>query len=204
MAGAVATRAFQMHRILHPASAGLPDVVAGLVRDLRNAHPLPAKGEHLGLEWQAVEARVLVQRGEDLFLRTDDDPIAGAQAETGRDRVHDAATKHKLLDFLVRLKRDHRSIVGYGVPAKGNVLLNYCGIRSDFLDYLVDRSPYKCGKYAPGTRLLIRDVDQIRVTRPDYLFVLPWNIKDEIVEQMSFIRDWGGKFFVAIPDIDIL
>jgi hypothetical protein len=115
-----------------------------------------------------------------------------------------AATKHKLLSFLVDLKRKQRSIVGYGVPAKGNVLLNYCGIRSDFIDYLVDRSPYKVGKYAPGTQLPIRDVEQIRLTRPDYLFILPWNIKDEIVEQMSFVRAWGGKFFVAIPDIEIL
>lgn len=114
-----------------------------------------------------------------------------------------AATKHNLLDFLVRLKRDHCSIVGYGAAAKGNVLLNYCGIRSDFIDYLVDRSPYKSGKYAPGTHLPIRNVEQVRVTRPDYLFILPWNLKNEIVEQMSFIRDWGGKFFVAIPDIEI-
>lgn len=115
-----------------------------------------------------------------------------------------AATKHNLLGFLIRLKRDHCRIVGYGVPAKGNVLLNYCGIRSDFIDYLVDRSPYKYGKYAPGTRLPICNVEQIHITRPDYLFILPWNIKDEIVEQMSFIRDWGGKFFVAIPEIEIL
>jgi SAM-dependent methyltransferase len=114
------------------------------------------------------------------------------------------ATKRNLLEFLIRLKRDGKSIVGYGVPAKGNVLLNYCGIRSDFLDYLVDRSPYKCGKYAPGTRLPIRDVEQIRVTRPDYVLILPWNIKDEIIKQLSFIRDWGGKFFVAIPGIEIL
>jgi SAM-dependent methyltransferase len=115
-----------------------------------------------------------------------------------------AATKHKLLEFLVRLKCDDKSIVGYGVPAKANVLLNYCGIRGDFLDYLVDRSPYKCGKYAPGTRLEICNVDQIRVTRPDYVFILPWNIKEEILEQLAFIRDWGGKCFVAIPGIKIL
>ncbi len=114
-----------------------------------------------------------------------------------------SATKHKLLEFLVRLKRENHSIVGYGVAAKGNVLLNYCGIRSDFIDYLVDRSPYKCGKYAPGTQLPIRNVEQLRATRPEYVFILPWNIKDEIVEQLSFIRDWGGKCFVAIPDIEI-
>ena len=115
-----------------------------------------------------------------------------------------AETKNNLLDFLVLLKRERRSIIGYGVPAKGNVLLNYCGIRGDFLDYLVDRSPYKCGKYAPGTKLPILDVEQIRITRPEYVFILPWNIKEEIVEQMSFIRDWGGKFFVAIPGVEIL
>ena len=115
-----------------------------------------------------------------------------------------AETKHNLLEFLIRLKREGRSIVGYGAAAKGNVLLNYCGIRGDFLDYLVDRSPYKCGKYAPGTKLPILDVEQIRTTRPEYVFILPWNIKEEIVEQMSFIRDWGGKFFVAIPGIEIL
>lgn len=115
-----------------------------------------------------------------------------------------SATKHKLLEFLIQLKRDNRSIVGYGVAAKGNVLLNYCGIRSDFIDFLVDRSPYKCGKYAPGTRLPIRDVEQIRAARPDYVFILPWNIKDEIVEQMSFVRSWGCRFFVAIPGVEIL
>jgi hypothetical protein len=115
-----------------------------------------------------------------------------------------AQTKHALLDFLVRCKRDGRSIVGYGVAAKGNVLLNYCGIRGDFIDYLVDRNPYKCGKYAPGTRLPIRKVETLRATRPDYVFILPWNIKDEIVEQMSFIRRWGGKFFVAVPHVEVL
>jgi SAM-dependent methyltransferase len=113
-------------------------------------------------------------------------------------------TKHRLLEFLVRLKRENRSIVGYGVAAKGNVLLNYCGIRSDFIDYLVDRSPYKRGKLAPGTRLPIGDVEQIRVTQPDYVFILPWNIKEEIVEQLTFVRSWGGRFFVAIPDIETL
>jgi SAM-dependent methyltransferase len=114
------------------------------------------------------------------------------------------ATKHDLLAFLVGLKRDGKSIVGYGVAAKANVFLNYCGVRNDFLDYLVDRSPYKVGKYAPGTRLPILDVDQIRVTRPDYVLILPWNIKDEIVRQVSYIREWGGKFVVAIPEVQVL
>lgn len=113
-------------------------------------------------------------------------------------------TKHALLDFLLRSKRDGCSIVGYGVAAKGNVLLNYCGIRADFIDYLVDRNPYKCGKYAPGTRLPIREVETIRTTRPEYVLILPWNIKDEIIEQMSFIREWDGKFVIAIPRIEVM
>lgn len=117
------------------------------------------------------------------------------QAFTERMR----AAKQVLLDELIHLRWQGCSIVGYGVPAKGNVLLNYCGIRADLIDYLVDRSPYKCGKLAPGSRLEIREVEQVRVTRPDYLLILPWNIRDEIVEQMSFIREWGGRFIVPIP-----
>ena len=112
-------------------------------------------------------------------------------------------TKHRLLELLLRLKAEGKSIIGYGVAAKGNVLLNYCGIRGDFLDYLVDRSDYKIGKQAPGTQLPIHPVDQIRLTRPDYVLILPWNIKDEIIEQISFIREWGGKFVVAIPEVQV-
>jgi SAM-dependent methyltransferase len=118
------------------------------------------------------------------------------------DKKRDA--KFALLDLLIRLRREGHSIVGYGVPAKGNVLLNYCGIRGDMLDYLVDRSPYKCGKFAPGSRLEIRDIEQVRITKPDYLVILPWNIKDEILEQMSFIRDWGGRFIIPIPRVEVL
>lgn len=113
-------------------------------------------------------------------------------------------TKHDLLECLIRLKREGHSIVGYGVPAKGNVLLNYCGIRGDFIDYLVDRSPYKYGKYAPGSRLQIREVNAIRETRPSRILILPWNIKEEIVEQMAFVQEWGAHFLVAIPTVQEL
>jgi SAM-dependent methyltransferase len=122
--------------------------------------------------------------------------------EAFREKVRTA--KFALIERLIELRRGGASIVGYGVPAKGNVLLNYCGIRTDLLDYLVDQSPYKCGKLAPGSRLEIRSVDDIRLTRPDYLLILPWNIKEEIQEQMSFIRDWGGRFIVPIPRVEIL
>ncbi len=112
-------------------------------------------------------------------------------------------TKRKILDFLVREKRAGKSIAGYGAPAKGNTLLNYCGIRTDFIDYTVDRSPHKQNQYLPGVHIPINSPEEINKTRPDYLVILPWNIKDEIMEQMSHIRDWGGKFVVFIPEVAV-
>jgi SAM-dependent methyltransferase len=113
-------------------------------------------------------------------------------------------TKRKLLEFLIKVKREGKSIAGYGAPGKGNTLLNYCGIRTDFLDYTVDRNPYKHRKFTPGTHIPIFSPDKIRETHPDYLFILPWNFKDEIMRQMSYIRDWGGQFIVPIPEVKIL
>lgn len=110
-------------------------------------------------------------------------------------------TKRKLLDFLIKAKREGKTIVGYGAPGKGNTLLNYCGIRTDFLDYTVDRNPYKQGMFLPGTHIPIHHPDKISQTQPDYVLILPWNFKDEIIEQMSFIRDWGGQFVVPIPEV---
>lgn len=112
-------------------------------------------------------------------------------------------TKRKLLDFLIKMKRQGKTIVGYGAPGKGNTLLNYCGIRTDFLDYTVDRNPYKHGKFLPGTHIPIYHPDKIQETKPDYVLILPWNFKDEIMEQMSFIRDWGGQFVVPIPEVKV-
>jgi hypothetical protein len=108
-------------------------------------------------------------------------------------------TKRKLLEFLIEVRRQGKSIVGYGAPGKGNTLLNYCGIRSDFLDYTVDRNPYKQGKFLPGTHIPILHPDTISETQPDYVLILPWNLKDEIMRQMAYIRDWGGQFVVPIP-----
>ena len=108
-------------------------------------------------------------------------------------------TKRLLLQCLIHLKNSGKKIVGYGAPAKGNTLLNYCGIRTDFVDYTVDRNPLKQGKFLPGTHLPIMHPDIIKQHKPDYILILPWNIKDEIVEQLSFVREWGGKFVVPIP-----
>jgi SAM-dependent methyltransferase len=112
--------------------------------------------------------------------------------------------KRGLLRFLIQAKDEGKSIAGYGAPAKGNTLLNYCGIRTDFLDYTVDRSPHKQGRYLPGTRIPIHGPDRLRETRPDYVLILPWNLKEEIVEQMADVRTWGGRFVVAVPEVRVL
>jgi hypothetical protein len=108
-------------------------------------------------------------------------------------------TKRKILEFLIKAKAKGKSIAGYGAPAKGNTLLNYCGVRTDFIDYTLDRSPHKQGQYLPGTHIPIYHPDKVREDKPDYLVILPWNLKEEIMEQMSYIREWGGKFVTLIP-----
>ncbi|MFO0821218.1 MAG: class I SAM-dependent methyltransferase [Pirellulales bacterium] len=113
-------------------------------------------------------------------------------------------TKRKLLDFLIQAKREGKRVVGYGAPGKGNTLLNYCGIREDFIDFTVDRNPYKQGKFLPGTHIPIRHPDELRAARPDYVLILPWNLKREIIEQLAFVREWGGKFVVPIPETTVL
>ena len=112
-------------------------------------------------------------------------------------------TKLAVLDFFVQAKRAGKRIVAYGAAAKGNTLLNYCGIRAEMIDFTVDRSPHKQGLLLPGTRIPIHHPDAILEAKPDYVFILPWNLKDEIVEQMAAVRSWGGQFVVPIPTIRI-
>lgn len=114
------------------------------------------------------------------------------------------AVKRDILDFLIRAKRDGKSIAGYGAPAKGNTLLNYCGIRSDFIEFTVDRSPYKQNKYLPGTHIPVFSPEKLRERRPDFVFILPWNLKEEVMDQMKCIRDWGGRFVIPIPGIEVV
>ncbi|HEX2123211.1 MAG TPA: class I SAM-dependent methyltransferase [Thermoanaerobaculia bacterium] len=113
-------------------------------------------------------------------------------------------TKRALLAFLIRAKEEGKRVASYGAPAKGNTLLNYCGIRTDFVEYTVDRSPHKQGLFLPGTHIPIYAPDRIRETQPDYVLILPWNLKDEIVEQMSDVRSWGGRFVVPIPRVEVV
>ncbi len=110
------------------------------------------------------------------------------------------ATKRALLALLIRLKQEGKTIVGYGAPAKGNTLLNYCGIRTDFLDFTVDRNPAKQGRFLPGSGIPVLAPEELRSAKPDYVLILPWNLKDEIAAGCGFVREWGGKFIVPIPE----
>ena len=112
--------------------------------------------------------------------------------------------KWNLLEFLIAAKRSGKSIVGYGAPAKGNTLLNYCGIRTDMIDYTVDRSPHKQGRLLPGTRIPIYAPERIDETKPDYVLILPWNLREEVTRQMAHITQWGGRFVVPIPHVELI
>jgi len=113
-------------------------------------------------------------------------------------------SKRALLDLMIKIKRNGKRVAAYGAPGKGNTLLNYCGLGTDFIDYTVDRSPHKQGNYLPGTRIPIYAPEKVAETKPDYLLILPWNLKDEIMQQMLYIRTWGGRFITAIPIPEIL
>lgn len=112
--------------------------------------------------------------------------------------------KRNILMFLIEIKENNKKIVAYGAPAKGNTLLNYCGIGKDFIDYTVDLSPHKQGLYLPGSQIPIYSPAEITKTKPDYIIILPWNIKEEIIEQMKNVKDWGGKFVTLIPDVEVI
>ena len=152
-------------------------------------------------------------------------PLASAHCETGsvnlvreQERTHrlqDTATytafgvrvvdtKWKLLAMLMELKRQGSRIAGYGAPGKGNTLLNYCGIRTDFLDFTVDRNPYKHGRSLPGSRIPVLPVERLLEARPDYVMILPWNLKEEIMTQLAEVQRWGGRFLIPIPEPTIV
>jgi len=113
------------------------------------------------------------------------------------------ATKRKLIAFLIGARNRGKTVVGYGAPGKGNTLLNYCGIRTDFLDFTVDANPYKQGKFTPGTRIPILAPEAIREAKPDYVLILPWNLKEEISQAAGYVREWGGQFLVPIPEVRV-
>lgn len=114
-----------------------------------------------------------------------------------------AETKRAFLDFLIKARREGKRIVGYGAPGKGNTLLNYCGVRQDFVEFVVDRNPFKHGRFLPGTHIPVYPPEKLDEARPDYVLILPWNLKDEVTAQLAHIRDWGGKFVVPIPELSV-
>ncbi|MGZ5360753.1 MAG: methyltransferase domain-containing protein [Solirubrobacterales bacterium] len=145
-----------------------------------------------------VSARVaeLTGRERDLCL----DRLEGYSAFAPRV----IETKWRLLEFLIKCRRDGKRVAGYGAPGKGNTLLNFCGIRTDLLEFTVDRNPYKQGQFLPGTRIPIRHPEALEQAQPDFILILPWNLTDEIVAQLSHVREWGGRFVVPIPEVRVL
>jgi hypothetical protein len=157
-----------------------------------------------------------------IYARHDDDstkPMTG-RARALRQREVDAGLlsldyyasfgrrvetlKRDILDFLIDAKRRGRRVVGYGAPGKGNTLLNYCGIRPDLLAYTVDRNPYKHGRFTPGVRIPIHPVERIAADRPDYVLVLPWNLRAELLEQLAYLREWGTRLVFPIPRLEVV
>ena len=153
---------------------------------------------HAGAEAPAGSERLLELRRRELAAGLERPQTYELFAEQVRE------TKRKLLEFLIAVKREGAHVVGYGAPGKGNTLLNYCGIGTDFLDYTVDRNPYKHGRFTPGTHIPIHEPSRIAETKPDYVLILPWNLKEEIVAQLHYITEWGGRCVVPIPEATIV
>ena len=134
-----------------------------------------------------------------------DEERAGLSSMAGYERFarQVKVTKLALLEFLLTAAQQGKSVAGYGAPGKSATLLHYCGIGKDLIEYTVDRSPYKQGRFLPGSHIPIYHPDRIRETKPDYVVILPWNLKDEIMEQLQYIREWGGRFVVPIPKVAV-
>jgi hypothetical protein len=179
----------------------------GTIAEILRAHGLEAYDvEELWTHGGSL--RVYAQHEGGPYRRADGVPAllereeeAGLRSPEPYARFAEQAEESKwaLLDLVIGLRRQGKQVVGYGAPGKGNTLLNYCGIRTDLLDYVVDRNPYKHGRFTPGTRIPIHPVERIIETRPDYLLVLPWNLIDEISSQLAYVAGWGGKLVVPIP-----
>ena len=154
-------------------------------------------GQHAGGPHAVEQAVVeLLRREDESGLRSPD--RYAAFDEGVRE------SKRALLELLIDLRREGRHVVGYGAPGKGNTLLNYCGVRTDLLDYTVDRNPYKHGRFTPGTHIPIHPPERIAETKPDYVVVLPWNLIDEIATQLDYVAEWGGRLIVPIPSATVI
>ncbi len=170
---------------------------------LFDVEELPTHGGSLRIYGcHADDPRSDDRRAAELLGRERQAGVAAMELYTGYGR-RVAEEKHEIVELLIGLKREGKRIVGYGAPAKGNTLLNYCGVRTDFLDYTCDLNPHKQGHVLPGTHIPIRSPEVLRSDRPDVVLILPWNLKDEIMDQLSFIREWGGQFAARTPDLTL-
>jgi SAM-dependent methyltransferase len=183
------------------------------VRTVLRAHGLEAFDVD-ELETHGGSLRVYAQRGSGARrpLSPGVVELADRERALGFDRLEGYTafaprvieTKGRLLEFLIECRRDGKRVAGYGAPGKGNTLLNYCGIRTDLLEFTVDRNPYKHGQFLPGTRIPIHDPEELDRARPDFILILPWNLKDEIAAQLSHTREWGARLVVPIPEVEVL
>ena len=158
--------------------------------------------------------RIYSTHSENTFINTNQsvlellqkEEIAGLESLLFYKGFQEKVEKIKLdfLEFLIGHKLKNKKIVAYGAAAKGNTLLNYCGIKQDLINFVVDASPYKQGKYLPGSHIPIYNEDQLKIFKPDFIIIFPWNIKDEIIDQLKYIREWGGKFVIVIPKLSII
>ncbi|NWF37935.1 class I SAM-dependent methyltransferase [Mariprofundus sp. NF] len=155
-------------------------------------------GRHAADQSKPVTQAVVALKAKEIEAGLNGADVYSAFAEQVRE------TKRGLLEFLIEAKRSGKIIVGYGAPAKGNTLLNYCGVRVDFIDYTVDRSPHKQGTLLPGTHIPVLHPDRIAETKPDYILILPWNLKDELIGQLAYAREWGAKFVLPIPQVEVI
>ena len=172
---------------------------------LFDVEELPTHGGSLRIYGRHAddESKPMTERAKELLEREAAAGLGGLHAyRQFREQVE--ATKRDLLEFLIEKRREGKSIIGYGAPGKGNTLLNYCGIRTDFLEYTVDRNPYKQGTYLPGTHIPVHKPERIAETKPDYILILPWNLKDEIAAQLAYTAEWGCKIVVPIPRVQVL
>jgi hypothetical protein len=170
---------------------------------LFDVEELPSHGGSLRIYGcHAEDPRQTEERAEELLSREAEKGYGSLELYAGYgQRV--VEEKRQILEFLIGLKREGKRVVGYGAPAKGNTLLNYCGVRTDFLDYTCDLNPHKQDHLLPGTHIPIRSPDVLREDKPDVVLILPWNLKDEIIEQLSFVREWGGRFAARAPDLQL-
>jgi hypothetical protein len=158
--------------------------------------------------------RIFAKHVEDQSKQISDNVASLLQKESDKgltslayyDNFQQKALKVKLdiTSFLIEQKRAGKKVAAYGAAAKGNTLLNYCGIKNDLIDFVVDANPHKQNKFLPGSHIPVFNEQHLKDEKPAYVIIMPWNIKDEIIKQLSYIRDWGGQFVTAIPGVQII